>query len=66
MKKIFIFIAFLGLFTFVSPKVAVPAESGCHTINLLCPDGSQHIVIVCEPEDWYAWGELLCGIVYHD
>ena len=66
MKKIFIVLAFLGLFTLLTPKIAVPAETGCHTIVLACPNGTQHVVIVCEPEDWYAWGALLCGITYGD
>lgn len=66
MKRIFIVLAFIGVFTLLSPKVAVPAESDCHTIILACPDGSQHIVVVCEEDDWFAWGTILCGIIYHD
>ncbi len=64
MKKVFMVLSLLGMLTFIAPKVATTAESDCHTINLLCPNGSQHIVVVCENQDWRAWGEILCGIEY--
>lgn len=65
MKKIFLVLSLLGMFTFFTPKIATTAEPHCHTIQLVCPNGTHHIVLVCQSEDWYAYGELLCGIVYH-
>ena len=65
MKKIFYVLAFLGLFTFLTPKVASSAEGDCVTVPMICPDNTVYYVMVCDPEDWFAWGEILCGIVYN-
>lgn len=60
MKRILIGLAFLGMFSFWSPKVSA-ANDECETIVIECEDGSQHIVVVCSHKDLLAWFDLLCG-----
>lgn len=62
MKKLLLVFAFLGLFTFLTPSVANAAEP-CIDVVLVCPDGTQHIVVICDYEDLQAWSELLCGVI---
>ena len=63
MKKIFYVLAFLGLFTFLTPKVASSAEGDCYTVEVACVDdpGTIFYIMICEVEDWQAWSEILCG-----
>jgi hypothetical protein len=64
MKKIFIALAFLGLFTFFTPKSTIstplPAPD-CYTVYIQCPDGAIHMVQVCSWDHFEAWYEILCG-----
>ena len=62
MKKLAMFLAFLGVFSFVTPNVA-DADVPCATTTLTCPDGTQHTVMICDVEqDARAWAEILCGL----
>ncbi len=65
MKKFLFVLSLIGLFTFWSPNVNAADDDPCYTIILACPDGTLHYVVVCNNEDWRAWGELICGMVYH-
>lgn len=61
MKKILLSLAFVGIFAFAMPKIA-NAETPCAAVVLICPDGTQHIIVVCDVQnDTFAWDELLCG-----
>jgi len=59
MKKFLITLAFLGLFSFWSPKAAV-ADNGCHTVIIICDDGSTHSVIACNWEQMEEWYQIFC------
>lgn len=62
MKKLFLVFAFLGLFTFLTPKIADAAEQGCYDIYMTCPNtGVTHLIVICDSEDWEAWKTILCG-----
>lgn len=62
MKKIFLGLAFIGLLSFALPKVA-NADAPCAATVLLCPDGTQHIIVICDvQDDTFAWHEILCGL----
>lgn len=63
MKKLLIAISFLGMMAFFAPKVA-NAEAPCTTQIITCPDGTQHIAIVCSGQDWEDWMEILCDVCY--
>jgi hypothetical protein len=58
MKKIFIALTFLGLFTFSATKVS--AAPDCQTHIIVCDDGSMHYAVVCNHDDLLAWFEILC------
>lgn len=58
MKKIILGFAFLGLFTFATPKVT----NACNTIKLTC-NGQSHYVIVCDWEDINTWIDIYCNPV---
>lgn len=66
MKKLFLAFAFLGLFTFLTPKVVDAVEPECETVLLVCNcGGGSHYVVVCgttqeKIEDYLIWMELLC------
>lgn len=62
MKKLLFVFAFLGLFTLLTPQVADAAEP-CVPVILVCPDGTQHYVDICDYEDLQVWAELLCGVI---
>lgn len=65
MKKIILSLAFIGLFSFMTPMIATPLPpgTGCTTYILTCPDPpyTQHYVVCCDGEDWETWVALLCG-----
>lgn len=60
MKKLILGFAFLGLFTFATPKVTNADVQPCATYILTCGNGSQHYVVICDLEDAVVWSELLC------
>lgn len=61
MKKILLVFAFLGLFAFLTPKVA-DAEEPCHLELLHCTNtGVSYMVVVCDEWDLMVWGSILCG-----
>lgn len=62
MKKFFLAFAFLGLFTFLTPKVVDAVEEDCYTTTLYCTNtGVTHIIVVCDDWDDIIWGSILCG-----
>lgn len=62
MKKLAIVLAFIGLFTFLTPKVANADQFGCHVTTIYCTNtGVTHIIVVCDDWDDMIWGSLLCG-----
>lgn len=61
MKKFLVIFSLLGLFTFITPKVANSAVDPCTTEILQCCDGTEHYVVICDDQDWNAWEQLLCG-----
>lgn len=61
MKKFALVLAFIGLFTFLTPKIATSAQPDCFTAVLVCENGSQHIVIFCDMEQWRDLYDILCG-----
>jgi hypothetical protein len=63
MKKIFMTVALLSLFAFIVPKTATSDDNGCWTKIIYCDDGTQHLALVCDYQDWLTWHELLCGYV---
>lgn len=65
MKKILIVLAFLGVFTLWSPRIAADNDN-CTTVILVCGDGTQHYVVCCDGEDVKAWAFLLCGVILTD
>jgi hypothetical protein len=60
MKKLLSILAVLFVMA-VSPTVAT-AQTPCHTGVLTCPDGSTHIVVYCDAQDWWTWSQIYCGI----
>jgi len=61
MKKLFLVFAFFGLFTFLTPKVADAVEEDCVPVILVCADGTQHYIVICDYEDLRVFAEVLCG-----
>jgi len=61
MKKLILSLAFIGLFSFMTPMEAAPPSNDCTTKILVCSDGTEHYVVVCDIYDVIAWIELLCG-----
>ena len=62
MKKVFMVLSLLGMFTFIAPKVATSADVDCHTWQMVCEDtGIIHYIVVCDQGDWAVWAQELCG-----
>lgn len=70
MKKFFLAFAFLGLFTFMTPKTADAVENDCVVDLLICCDATVYYVVVCGNHferivDYWTWQDLLCtGCTY--
>jgi len=64
MKKLALFLAFAGLFSFMTQKVTNAApDDPCATTTMTCPDGTEHTVMICDVEqDVTAWSQILCGL----
>lgn len=63
MKKFFALSYLFVAMTFVllaSPITPPPVEDPCEPKVLTCPDGTQHIVVICNDVDPMAWKLLLC------
>lgn len=61
MKKLIYIFAFLGLFTFLTPKTA-SAEQPCITVTLECDNGWEGYVVICDTDDLAGWAEIYCGL----
>jgi hypothetical protein len=63
MKKLAISLMLAGVLSFLIPIELTAADDPCATTTLTYPDGTQHIVMICDVEqDTTAWAQLLCGL----
>ncbi len=62
MKKLFFMFILFGLFAILAPRDATAKDEvpDCDTIVMTCPDGSQHIVVVCDEYDVRMWFQIYC------
>ena len=61
MKKLAVFLAFAGLFSFMSPQTIKAEDSNpCYTIRITCDDEQVATAIVCSWEDVVYWNEVYC------
>ena len=60
MKKFFIGLAFLGLFSIAIPTAKAEVDP-CAYIRFYCPDGTGHMAIICTGADYQVFYDYYCG-----